>query len=156
MFYKKADLKEKLRVMEFQLNNEDSDEADSSDSDSGSMSQSSMIKTRSNIKDMASCNYFSAVNTTGKRYLDRRKNDYSLLQKYQSFSQHNSNNMAMFDVQKRILIVDDEPYNILGLTTQLAQMGFNNIQQIIDQAFNGQSALDMVKAAHVSMETPRK
>ena len=35
--------------------------------------------------------------------------------------------MAIFDVQKRILIVDDEPYNILGLTTQLSQMGFTGI-----------------------------
>ena len=49
------------------------------------------------------------------------------------------------DVERRILIVDDEPYNILGLKVQISQMGFSGIKGIIDQAFNGEEALSMVK-----------
>ena len=56
--------------------------------------------------------------------------------------------MTDSEVQRRILIVDDEPYNILGLTIQLSQMGFKGIKQLIDKAFNGQEAFQMVKKAH--------
>lgn len=52
------------------------------------------------------------------------------------------------DQQRRILIVDDEPYNILGLTIQLSQMGFKGIKQLIDKAFNGMEAFQMVRKAH--------
>ena len=36
------------------------------------------------------------------------------------------------------MIVDDEPYNVLGLTIILKQSRYPNIQTIIDCAHNGQ------------------
>jgi hypothetical protein len=38
---------------------------------------------------------------------------------------------------RRILVVDDEPYNILGLKIVLSQSRVKNILSIIDTAFNG-------------------
>ena len=46
------------------------------------------------------------------------------------------------------MIVDDEPYNILGLTIILQQSGYSNIQSIIDSAHTGQQALDLVISAY--------
>ena len=45
---------------------------------------------------------------------------------------------------KRILIVDDEPYNILGLKIVLQQSGFKNILSLIDTANNGEQAVEIV------------
>ncbi len=42
------------------------------------------------------------------------------------------------------MIVDDEPYNILGLKIVLKQSGYPHINTIIDSAHNGQDALDLV------------
>ena len=53
------------------------------------------------------------------------------------------------EVKRRIMIVDDEPYNILGMETMLKQTGFSNeIVKVIDKAFNGAEALKLVKRAH--------
>ena len=49
---------------------------------------------------------------------------------------------------RRILIVDDEPYNILGLTIVLQQSGVKNILDIVDKAVNGKIAVNMVKKAY--------
>ena len=46
------------------------------------------------------------------------------------------------------MIVDDEPYNVLGLTIILQQSGFTNIQSIVDTAYTGQQALDLVINAY--------
>ncbi len=51
---------------------------------------------------------------------------------------------------RRILLVDDEPYNILGLQIVLQQSGVKNIMNIIDTAFNGEQALNIVKKAYES------
>jgi CheY-like chemotaxis protein len=40
--------------------------------------------------------------------------------------------------------VDDEPYNLLGLKIVLQQSGIKNILKIVDTAYNGQQAIDMV------------
>jgi YesN/AraC family two-component response regulator len=42
------------------------------------------------------------------------------------------------------MIVDDEPYNILGLTIILKQSGYPHIQSIIDSAYNRKDALNLV------------
>ena len=51
---------------------------------------------------------------------------------------------------KRILIVDDEPYNILGLKIVLQQSGVKNILSIVDTAHNGKQANEMVEQAFES------
>ncbi len=48
---------------------------------------------------------------------------------------------------RRILLVDDEPYNILGLKIVLQQSGIKNLMNLIDTAYNGQQAVDLVKNA---------
>ena len=39
---------------------------------------------------------------------------------------------------RRILIVDDEPYNIFGLKIVLSQSGVKNILSLVDTAYNGE------------------
>ena len=48
----------------------------------------------------------------------------------------NSVNREMIN-RRRILIVDDEPFNVLTLKTMLGQLNIPNIQSIVDQAYNG-------------------
>ncbi len=50
-------------------------------------------------------------------------------------------------MNRRIMIVDDEPYNLLGLQIVIQQTGFKNLDQLIDKASNGEQALDLVKDA---------
>ena len=38
---------------------------------------------------------------------------------------------------RRILIVDDEPYNLFGMQIILEQCGYKNINYLIDTANNG-------------------
>lgn len=47
--------------------------------------------------------------------------------------------------QKRILIVDDEPFNILGMQITLKQLKIRGLSQFVDRAFNGLEALKKVK-----------
>lgn len=42
------------------------------------------------------------------------------------------------------MIVDDEPFNTMGMQVILKRCGFKNIELITDVAFNGQDALDKV------------
>ena len=51
-------------------------------------------------------------------------------------------------IQKKILVVDDEPFNILGMKLILNIIGPKNIHMIVDIAHNGMEALNRVKAAH--------
>ena len=46
---------------------------------------------------------------------------------------------------RRILLVDDEPYNILALQVLLYQCGYPNLKQLIDVAYNGKEAFDLVQ-----------
>lgn len=40
--------------------------------------------------------------------------------------------------KRRIMIVDDEPYNVLGMVTILKQLGFSKeLDNLVDKAFNG-------------------
>ena len=59
--------------------------------------------------------------------------------------------------QRRILIVDDEPYNILALNIIIQacydKIQFGHIEQLVDQASNGLEALDMVKQSYLNNVT---
>lgn len=46
---------------------------------------------------------------------------------------------------KKILIVDDEPYNVLGIQIILSNLKIKGLQYIIDRAYNGMEALTKVK-----------
>ena len=60
--------------------------------------------------------------------------------------------MDKMKYNRRILIVDDEPYNILALQVMLSQSGYPNIYSLIDVANNGQEALEKVKFALLKNE----
>jgi len=45
-------------------------------------------------------------------------------------------------------LVDDEPFNILGMKLILNMIGVKNIKKIIEIAHNGMEALNCVKTAH--------
>ena len=42
--------------------------------------------------------------------------------------------------------MDDEPYNIMGLKVQLLSLGLDGIEDVIDEAYNGQQAINLVKS----------
>ena len=46
---------------------------------------------------------------------------------------------------QRILIVDDEPYNILSLQLLFRQVGYNMLNNIADRAYNGKHAINIVQ-----------
>ena len=46
---------------------------------------------------------------------------------------------------KRILIVDDEPYNILGMQITLFNLGIKGLCTIVDRAYNGLEAFKKVQ-----------
>ncbi len=48
---------------------------------------------------------------------------------------------------KRILIVDDEPYNVLGMQLTISNMNIQGLSNIIDRAYNGLEAFSKVKEA---------
>ena len=44
--------------------------------------------------------------------------------------------------RNRILIVDDEPFNVFGMKVMLQQYAFKGISNIIDVAYNGVEAVN--------------
>ena len=48
----------------------------------------------------------------------------------------------------RILIVDDEPYNILGMFISLKGLGIKGLTNLVDRAYNGLEAITMLKKAY--------
>ena len=60
-----------------------------------------------------------------------------------NFNINQINKSGFFDnyKKKRILIVDDEPFNVLGMQMNLNNLEIKGLSQIIDRAYNGQEAL---------------
>ena len=53
---------------------------------------------------------------------------------------------------RRILIVDDEPFNLLGLQIVLSQCGIIDIKNMIDTANSGMLAMQLIKASYRERE----
>jgi len=51
---------------------------------------------------------------------------------------------------KRILIVDDEPYNVMGMQLQLSRLGIKGLASIIDRAYDGIESLKKVKDSYTN------
>lgn len=51
--------------------------------------------------------------------------------------------------QRRILIVDDEPFNILGMQITMNQLRIKNLLKFVDRAYNGLEALNKVKDSYL-------
>ena len=59
---------------------------------------------------------------------------------------------AFIKNNKRILVVDDEPYNLLGLQIIISQCGINDINSMIDTANSGLLALQLIKDGYRERE----
>ena len=51
---------------------------------------------------------------------------------------------------KRILVVDDEPYNVLSMQLTMSRLGIKDICRLVDRAYNGLEALKKVKDSYLS------
>lgn len=49
---------------------------------------------------------------------------------------------------RRILLIDDEPYNVLGMQLILNQMNIKGLSKVVDRAYNGIEAFTKVKDAY--------
>ena len=54
------------------------------------------------------------------------------------------------NMNKRILIVDDEPFNILGMQLNINKLGINGLSGLYDRAYNGYEAILKVKDLYES------
>lgn len=48
---------------------------------------------------------------------------------------------------KRILLVDDDPFNCMAINALFKVLGLDNVDQRVDTAFGGQEALEKIKAS---------
>ena len=55
--------------------------------------------------------------------------------------------MSKILTKKRILLIDDEPFNVLSMQLTLGRLGIKGLSSIIDRAYNGLEAVDKVKDA---------
>ena len=53
---------------------------------------------------------------------------------------------------RRILIVDDEPYNLFGMQIVLNQCEHQGVKYLVDTAHNGENAYNMVKKSFNEMQ----
>lgn len=51
---------------------------------------------------------------------------------------------------RRILIVDDEPFNILGMEITMKQLKIKGLSKFVDRAYNGLEAFNKVKEGFFS------
>ena len=49
---------------------------------------------------------------------------------------------------KRILIIDDEPFNIVGLQLFISRLGIHGLVNQVDRAYNGLEGLNKVKNSY--------
>ena len=48
---------------------------------------------------------------------------------------------------KRILIIDDEPFNVISLQLSLSRLGIKGLGSLVDRAYNGLDGLNLAKDA---------
>ena len=49
--------------------------------------------------------------------------------------------MDKVPMKKRILIVDDEPFNVVSMQLSLGRLGIKGLSSIVDRAYNGHEGL---------------
>ena len=47
--------------------------------------------------------------------------------------------------RKRILVVDDEPFNVINLQLSIGRLGIKGLGSLVDRAYNGLEAFNKVK-----------
>ena len=53
----------------------------------------------------------------------------------------------MIPYKKRILLIDDEPFNVISMQLTLNNLGFKGLGGLVDRAYNGLEGLTKVKEA---------
>ena len=54
------------------------------------------------------------------------------------------NKPADLNLPKRVLIVDDEPFNVIGMQLSLSRIGIKGLASMVDRAYNGLEAFNKV------------
>lgn len=49
---------------------------------------------------------------------------------------------------RRILIIDDEPFNVIAIQLAISRVGMKGLSKYVDRAYNGLEALKKVKSAY--------
>ena len=62
--------------------------------------------------------------------------------------QINSLEQSKFMQTKRIMIIDDEPFNVISMQLTLSGMGIKGLASLCDRAYNGLEALTKIKEAY--------
>lgn len=50
--------------------------------------------------------------------------------------------MNTLKLKKRILVIDDEPFNIISMQLTLSNMGIKGLGSLVDRAYNGQEGVE--------------
>ena len=50
-------------------------------------------------------------------------------------------------IKKRILVIDDEPFNIVSMQLYLSRLGIKGLSSLVDRAYNGLEGVKKVKDA---------
>ena len=50
---------------------------------------------------------------------------------------HQHHQLITAQQHRRVLIVDDEPYNVLGLQLTISRLGIKGLVDMVDRAYNG-------------------
>ena len=53
-------------------------------------------------------------------------------------------------MMQKILVVDDEPFNVIGIQIYINNLGIKGLSSIVDRAFNGLEALNKVRDSYES------
>ena len=53
--------------------------------------------------------------------------------------------MSEIPNEKRILVIDDEPFNVIGMQLSLSRLGIRGLVSLVDRAYNGLEGLNKVK-----------
>ena len=51
---------------------------------------------------------------------------------------------------KRILVIDDEPFNVISMQLSLGRLGIKGLGTLVDRAYNGLEGLNKVKNSFLS------
>ena len=47
--------------------------------------------------------------------------------------------------KKRILVIDDEPFNVISMQLSFSSLGIKGLSSLVDRAYNGLEGLNKVK-----------
>ena len=102
-------------------------------------------------KDVGSCFTFSFLLSKGtvieNDYLTQAKSLTQLIPKQHMTVYTSDSSSSADDFRQRILLVDDEPFNIMAIEGMMKVVGFNDYEKYVDRCYNGEQSVAMFKKA---------